>query len=126
MANKLRCTECGKELTGRVVWLVLSNKTGNYYKSEEGIPEDENQGAFPFGSDCAENVGVDSYNSGPVAVLVFTDAETAEFAGQAMIEKIPDYRVEGEFIRFSSLDDMNQAADFLTQAGMRGLTGQKK
>jgi len=54
---KQKCTKCGKELDeNKIIWLTLSSKTGKYYIEITGmeVPEKENQGAFPFGKDCAK------------------------------------------------------------------------
>lgn len=50
------CARCGRELEpGRLVWLELSTKTGRYTDPDRvRIPEDESQGLFPFGKDCAK------------------------------------------------------------------------
>jgi hypothetical protein len=59
--EKLKCQNCGKKLDpAKAVWLELSNRSGNYYfvtESGPNLPEEESQGGFPFGKDCALNVG---------------------------------------------------------------------
>jgi hypothetical protein len=61
MTDRMYCQECGKFLNPhKIVWLGLSTKTGEYYFVDnpgDTLPEDESQGAFPFGKDCAKKVG---------------------------------------------------------------------
>lgn len=51
----LTCERCGAPLNeGRAVWLEMSTKTGKYTDPvKHPLPEDESQGCFPFGKDCA-------------------------------------------------------------------------
>lgn len=50
------CERCGKLLDNeRIVWLELNQNSGRYH--EDGmVPEEESQGSFPFGPDCAAAV----------------------------------------------------------------------
>lgn len=48
------CERCGAMLCGEAVWLELNTVTGRYSKGP--VPEDESQGCFPFGRDCANRV----------------------------------------------------------------------
>ena len=51
------CMECERELNpNRIVWLELNMYSGNFHKEEGEIPEEESQGWFPFGSDCAKKL----------------------------------------------------------------------
>lgn len=46
------CGRCGKKLDhSKSEWLELSNATGLYCTG--GLPDDESQGCFEFGADCA-------------------------------------------------------------------------
>ena len=51
------CIRCSAELTNPV-WLVLRTSTSTYHSIEEAevagwLDTDDDQGCFPFGSDCA-------------------------------------------------------------------------
>lgn len=49
------CMECGKTIkSGKVIWLEMNMKTGEY--KEELLPGEPSQGMFPFGADCAKTV----------------------------------------------------------------------
>ncbi len=45
------CTRCNATLEN-VVWLEFDQRTNTYTNQE--IPDEFNQGAFPFGKDCAK------------------------------------------------------------------------
>jgi hypothetical protein len=45
------CTCCGKQLTGRIYWLELDQRTQTYCSG--GVPPELSQGGFPFGVTCA-------------------------------------------------------------------------
>ena len=49
------CTRCERELNDEtIVWLELDTNTGRYHDPSQ-FPEDGlSQGAFPFGTACAE------------------------------------------------------------------------
>jgi len=54
------CTKCERKLDSKkIVWLELNNENGQYYYhlKDNHIPENESQGLFPFGRDCAYNIG---------------------------------------------------------------------
>jgi len=52
------CQRCSKELKpGTEVWLYFRTSTGTYHPQNETagwMDTVDNQGAFPFGKDCAE------------------------------------------------------------------------
>ncbi len=52
------CECCERELqVDRITWLELDQRDGRYVDPKKvTVPEDESQGAFPFGSTCARNV----------------------------------------------------------------------
>jgi len=49
------CTRCGKAISGRVAWLELDRRDNTYHDRED-VPEDQSQGWFPFGVDCARRL----------------------------------------------------------------------
>lgn len=53
-----RCERCGEEVhPDREVWLELSTSTGLFTDPKvQALPEDESQGGFCFGQDCATAV----------------------------------------------------------------------
>jgi len=53
-----KCTRCNELLIeSRMVWLELSTMTGLYTDpAKVSISEDESQGCFAFGRDCARRV----------------------------------------------------------------------
>lgn len=46
-----RCERCGEVLT-EVVWLTYDQRTNTY--TNQTVPDEYNQGAFPFGKTCAK------------------------------------------------------------------------
>lgn len=52
-----RCTNCGKPLGRRIVWLELDQRDGTYHWSRD-VPDEFSQGWFPFGLDCAARLEV--------------------------------------------------------------------
>lgn len=49
------CEECGARLDIRkAVWLTFDQRTGNY--TDQDVPDEYSQGAFPFGRDCAKKL----------------------------------------------------------------------
>jgi hypothetical protein len=55
--SKEKCEQCEKVLNPkRTVWLELSNTDGNYYLPENFPKDHISQGAFPFGSTCANKI----------------------------------------------------------------------
>lgn len=56
------CTKCGRKLRdNNIAWLELNNVDNKYYlhfdnHPEWNMPEEESQGAFVFGKDCAISV----------------------------------------------------------------------
>lgn len=52
------CECCERELqVDRITWLELDQRTDSYVDPKKvTVPEDESQGAFPFGSTCARKV----------------------------------------------------------------------
>lgn len=55
MEYKQYCYKCRKLLNPKkIVWLELNMKTNIF--SSELCPENESQGMFPFGPDCAKKV----------------------------------------------------------------------
>ena len=51
------CERCGRKLDpDKVVWLSHRTSTGTYHDPSEGpiLPPEDDQGAFPFGSLCAQ------------------------------------------------------------------------
>lgn len=60
--GKETCNRCHKPVESvKAVWLELNSHTGRY--EENGtVPEDESQGSFAFGPDCAEAVRKDRDN----------------------------------------------------------------
>jgi hypothetical protein len=52
--HKIHCTKCEAELDeSRIVWLELNNWENTYHANEGEVPQEQSQGWFPFGSDCA-------------------------------------------------------------------------
>lgn len=52
--KKIFCEKCGALLNPKsIVWLTLNNYSGTYTNAET-VPDEYNQGAFPFGKDCAK------------------------------------------------------------------------
>jgi len=50
------CERCGKPITAdTTVWLEMRISTGRYVPETTVLPDDDNQGCFPFGSDCAKH-----------------------------------------------------------------------
>ena len=55
MDIRQRCERCKERLNDdRIVWLDLNRITGQF--SDSDWPDDESQGAFPFGAACAKRV----------------------------------------------------------------------
>lgn len=53
-ATREYCRRCNRELApGTEVWLELDQRFGVYHDFG-GVPEDQSQGEFAFGADCAE------------------------------------------------------------------------
>ncbi len=51
-----RCENCDRKLNKqKIVWLELNQVTGIYHLIGE-VAEEESQGAFAFGRDCAKTV----------------------------------------------------------------------
>ena len=46
------CCRCGKPIKGQPVMLELDRRTGEYHDFG-GVDEDDSQGCFEFGPDCA-------------------------------------------------------------------------
>lgn len=57
-SEPIYCEKCGRELNPkRIVWLELNCMTGLYHREGE-VPEEDSQGWFPFGPDCAKKANV--------------------------------------------------------------------
>lgn len=52
-----RCTCCDRPLRGRIRYLELDQRTGSYHDLKD-VPEEQSQGWFPFGKDCARYLNV--------------------------------------------------------------------
>lgn len=51
------CSNCGKKLkSNQTIWLELSTTDGCVYDPEEFPQDQQSQGLFEFGSDCAKKV----------------------------------------------------------------------
>lgn len=49
----IKCTNCKEPIkSGRIVMLTYDQRTGTYTKGN--VPPEYNQGAFPFGRQCAK------------------------------------------------------------------------
>ena len=49
------CQNCGQKLrTGKEQWLELNTRAGTYHV--DGVPSEDSQGGFAFGTACAKSV----------------------------------------------------------------------
>ena len=49
------CTECRRTLTDEPIMLELDQRNNTYHDFGD-VPEDQSQGWFPFGKDCAKKL----------------------------------------------------------------------
>jgi hypothetical protein len=60
--GKETCERCHKPVEKeKAIWFELNTYTGSYYEPGT-VPEDESQGCFAFGPDCAKAVRKDREN----------------------------------------------------------------
>lgn len=56
-----QCTRCGRDVhPARTTWLELNALTLKYYAEPGNVPQNESQGWFPFGPDCAQKEACDA------------------------------------------------------------------
>ena len=55
------CTRCEKPLKRTFAWCERNCLTGEYFTSHGNVAENESQGWFPFGLDCAKRIEKDPY-----------------------------------------------------------------
>lgn len=54
--NEEHCTKCNKRIDPlKMIMLEYNGKTLKYHKPGD-VPENESQGLFPFGADCAKRI----------------------------------------------------------------------
>lgn len=57
VAEVATCERCDAELiAAEAVWLELNCHKGTWHTAEDEVPENESQGCFPFGADCAKHM----------------------------------------------------------------------
>lgn len=117
------CTNCDRPIGAGVVWLELNTRTLGWH-TPGSVPEDESQGCFPFGPDCARAAleRTESGHEGPIEV----QKEIPVPPGEVIPERGVMTEVErlrllmAAYIRhvgwIEGIDFLDEPSDYLTEA----------